>query len=257
MCWCAIKKLFTHSLTHRQTHRPTHGIGNRSIPRSLMFYYIDSERCANNNRFTTTVCPGLPRSSGTRRNIHPLTPIWSSTILYQLLNLLQSIASFLFNLCAWQSFCTISVQVFFSLPLGLAPSTSYSIHFFAQSLSFFTACAHTITTCSAVVLRLHHLILASLYLELLSFSLMPHIYLTILISACRSATSFSFLTGQVSLPCNILLHTQRLYNLPLTINDISLLVSCGTNCLNLFQLIRILASTAASASPFTLNMSPK
>jgi len=88
----------------------------------------------------------------------------------------------------------------------------------------FAAHAHTITTCFAVVLRLRHLILVSLstlYLELLRCSLMPRIHLTILISA--------FLTGQVSLPCNILLHTQLLYNLPLTVNDISLLVSNGTN----------------------------
>ena len=34
-------------------------------------------------------------------------------------------------------FSTISLQVFFGLPLGLAPSTSYSIHFFTQSLSSF------------------------------------------------------------------------------------------------------------------------
>ena len=47
----------------------------------------------------------------------------------------------------------------------------------------------------------------------LSFSLTPHILLTILISARSSATSFSFLTGQVSLPCNILLCTQLLYSL--------------------------------------------
>jgi len=58
---------------------------------------------------------------------------------------------------------------------------------------------------------------------------MQYIHLTILISACWSATSFSFLTCQVSLPCNILLCIQLLYNLPLTINDISLLVSNGTN----------------------------
>jgi len=77
---------------------------------------------------------------------------------------------------------------------------------------------------------------------------MPHIYLTILISASWSATSFSFLTGQVSLPCNILLCTQLLYRLPLIINDISLLVSNGTNCQNLFNSFRILASTAASPS---------
>jgi len=67
-------------------------------------------------------------------------------------------------------------------------------------------------------------------------------HLTILISARWSATSFSFLTGQVSLPCNILLHTQLLYSLPLIINDISILVSNGTNCVNLFHSIRILAS---------------
>ena len=60
---------------------------------------------------------------------------------------------------------------------------------------------------------------------------MPHIHLTILVSAHWSATSFSFLTGQVSLPYNILLCTQLLYNLPLIVNDTSLLVSSGTNCL--------------------------
>jgi len=70
----------------------------------------------------------------------------------------------------------------------------------------------------------------------------------LLIFACWSATSFSFLMGQVSLSCNILLRTQLLYNLPLTTNDISLMVSSGTNCLNLFHPVRILVSTAASAS---------
>jgi len=34
-------------------------------------------------------------------------------------------------------FSTISIQVFFGLPLGLAPFTSYFIHFFTQSLSSF------------------------------------------------------------------------------------------------------------------------
>jgi len=47
------------------------------------------------------------------------------------------VASSLFNQHTWQSFSTISLQVFFGLPLGLAPSTSYSIHFFIQSLSSF------------------------------------------------------------------------------------------------------------------------
>ena len=123
-----------------------------------------------------------------------------------------------------------------------------------------TAHVHTIATCFAVVLKLlssnPSLSLNSL-LGSLSFSLTPYIHLIILISARCSATSFSFLTGQVSLPCNILFHTQLLYNLSLTISDTSLLVNNGTNCLNLFYPIRILTSTAASVSSSTLNMSPK
>jgi len=66
---------------------------------------------------------------------------------------------------------------------------------------------------------------------------------------------FPYRPGLTSM--QMLLRTQLLYNLPLIVNDTSLLVSSGTNCLNLFQPIRILASTAASASPSTLSMSPK
>jgi len=51
-------------------------------------------------------------------------------------------------------------------------------------------------------------------LETLSFTLTSHIHLTILISARWSTTSFSFLTGQVSLPCNILLRTQTAVQSP-------------------------------------------
>ena len=61
------------------------------------------------------------------------------------IHLLWSRASSLFYSRAWQSFSTISLQVFFGLPLGLAPSTSYSIHFFTQSLYSFCTYAHTIT----------------------------------------------------------------------------------------------------------------
>ena len=51
------------------------------------------------------------------------------------LHLLRSIASSLFNLRARQSFSKISVKVLFSLPLGLEPFNSYSIHFFTQTKS--------------------------------------------------------------------------------------------------------------------------
>jgi len=94
-----------------------------------------------------------------------------------------------------------------------------------------------------------HYFLISFNLSLgnLCFTIMSHIHLTIFVSACWSVTSFSFLTCQVSLLCHFC--TQLLYNLPLMISDTSLLVSNGTNCLNLFHPIQILASTAASVSP--------
>jgi len=81
----------------------------------------------------------------------------------------------------------------------------------------FAAHAHTIATCFAVVPRLCHLILVSL----------STLYMEPLLNATHPSNHSHL--------CNILLCTQLLYNLPLTINDISLLVSNGTNCLNLFH----------------------
>jgi len=72
-----------------------------------------------------------------------------------ILHLLRSMASSLFNLHAWQSFSTISLQVFFGIPLGLAPSTSYSIHFFIQSLSSFCSTCpyhHNLFCCSIEIM---------------------------------------------------------------------------------------------------------
>jgi len=140
------------------------------------------------------------------------------------LHLLRSMASSVLNMCAWQSLCTISEQVFFGLPLGLALSTSYSIHFFIQSLRSTCPYCRNLLCCSTEITSSNPSLC-----QLFTFTLTSHIHLTILILAHWSATSFSFLTGQVSLPCNILLHTQLLHNLPLTINDIHLLVSNGTN----------------------------
>jgi len=67
----------------------------------------------------------------------------SSIIPICFLHLLRSMASCLFNARALQSFSTIYLQVFFGLPPGLAPSTSYFIHFFTQSSSSFrNACPY-------------------------------------------------------------------------------------------------------------------
>jgi len=159
---------------------------------------------------------------------------WSKTILNQLLQptMIQftCLTVFLHNLSPG--------------PLGLASSTSYSIHYFNQCLLFVTH-PHTIATCFSVVPRLHRLIFWYLLIRLVpeshktvvclcvcvcvcvhacvyacehacmhvcvcdcilsvssllstrSFILTPHIRLTILISARWSASSSSFLTGQV------------------------------------------------------------
>ena len=53
-------------------------------------------------------------------------------IFISFFHLPRCIASSLFKLRAWHS-----VHVLFGLPLGLEPSTSYSIHFFTQSVSSF------------------------------------------------------------------------------------------------------------------------
>jgi len=143
-----------------------------------------------------------------------------------------SIASSLFKLRAWQCFCTTSFHVLFGLPLRLEPSTSYSIHFFTQSVSSFrSTCPYhrNLFCCSVSIISCIPSLSLSSLLGTLSFTLTLHIHLTILISARWSAISFSFLTCQVSRPCSILLRTQLLYSLPLLISDISLLVSKCTS----------------------------
>jgi len=91
------------------------------------------------------------------------------------LHLLWYMASSLFNIRAWQSFCTTSPQVLFALPFGLEPSTSYSMHFFTKSWSSFrNTCPYHHNLCFAVVPKICHLIwvsLSTLYLELISGSL--------------------------------------------------------------------------------------
>ena len=80
------------------------------------------------------------RMSRYQKNIHPLTYPDHHPIFISLFHILRSIASSLFNLHAFMLdnlFLHNSLQVLFGLPLGLQPSTSYSIHFFTQSVSSF------------------------------------------------------------------------------------------------------------------------
>jgi len=133
---------------------------------------------------------------------------WSSTILYQLppSTTIHSIlpvqftclSSCLYNLCRKSSLVYL---LLWHLPLH-TPYTSSS-----NNCLLFTTHAHTIATCFPVIRRLCHLIivcLSTLYLELFYLNVThpsDHSHL------CLLKCPFSFLTGQVSLPCNILYYS--------------------------------------------------
>jgi len=149
------------------------------------------------------LCPELPGWASTRRKhspTHTYPNHQPSFICF--LHLLRSIASSPFNLHAWQTFRTTTLQSSLVYLLVWHPPLHKFLHPITVSFS-----KHMPIPLQPVVSRLCHLILVSLnsWHETLSFTLMSHIHLTILISARRSATWYSFLTGQVSLPCNILL----------------------------------------------------
>ena len=79
-----------------------------------------------------------------------------------------------------------NLQVFFGLPVGLAPSTSYSIHFLTQSLSSFcSTCSYhcNLFCCSIEIMSFNLSLSLNPLFGNLSCSLTPHICLTILISA--------------------------------------------------------------------------
>ena len=123
----------------------------------------------------------------------------------------------------------------------------FILHTFLHTVIFFLSQhAHSNATCFAVRPRLCHLILVYLSTLLGSWNSVFYVNTThpsnhshcCLLKYHGTATLFSFLTGQISLPCNVLIRS-------------------GTNCLYLFHSIQILAFTAASASLSTLKIAPK
>ena len=126
--------------------------------------------------------PGEPVPEEHSPTDHPDHPIFISFF-----HLPRPIASSLIKLRAWQSFCTTSLHVLFGLPLGLEPSTSYSIHFFTQSVSSFrNTCPyhHNLFCCSISIISSIPSLSVNSLLGTLSFTLTVHIHLTILIPAC-------------------------------------------------------------------------
>ena len=82
------------------------------------------------------------------------------TSFINLLHLLRSIASSLFNLGAWQSFSTTSLRVLFSLP-----PCSGILCFILHVFLLFTTHAHDIAACFALVPIFCHIYLISLNLS--------------------------------------------------------------------------------------------
>jgi len=141
-------------------------------PKYLCSHYLSFQSVIQTILQLSGFCPGKPGWAGTRRNIHPLTPIvvvshplsasfiyydpWHPPCSIYVLDSLfaQSLSKFSFvYLLAWQ------------IPLH-TPDISSPNH-----CLLFTAHAHTIRTCFAVVPRLCHLILVSLSILYLEFHL--------------------------------------------------------------------------------------
>ena len=117
----------------------------------------------------------------------------------------------------------------FSLAYLLAWTLHFILHTFLHPIIVFFSQHMPIPSqfCLAVVSKLCHLFLVSLstpYLELYLVvnATHPSEHSHLCLLKCHLIFHSH---GQVSLPCNILQCTQLLYNLPLTINNISLLVS--------------------------------
>jgi len=186
-CRIPLYHTHTHGMSRRHTHTRTH----------------------TNILWLSGFCPGQPGWARTRRNIHPLTPIVvishplsASSIYYNPRH--PPCLSYVPDKIFPQSLSEFSsVYLLAWHPLLHTPYISSS-----NRCLLFAAHAHTIVTWFGVVLRLSSDPSLSFnpLLGILSCSFTPHIHLTILISAHWSATSFSFLMGQVSLSFMVLAH---------------------------------------------------
>src|SRR5579863_4451071 len=164
----------------------------------------------------------------------------------------RSRASSLLRCNLSMSSLTHSIQVFLPLPLSLLPATTKSLHFDTHSSAplRFTCPNHLNLprlTRSATLIIFK---LSSSSCDLfLSFSVTPHIHLTIILSVLSSCCTLATFRGHVSLPYTITLCTHVLYIFPFIFNDIPLTVRIGASSLNFPQAHFTLVLTASSAPP--------
>lgn len=85
--------------------------------------------------------------------------------------------------------------------------------------------------------------------EILSSGLTFFNYVTINASFLSSLITWSFLTSQVSLPYNLMLHTHVEYNLTFALKGKPLLASKGTKSLNLFHPLILIITLSNTLPP--------
>jgi len=100
--------------------------------------FCTARTCTHNHFTAPWILPGTTRVSRYQKKHFTHSHLsWSSVIPYLLPPSITIHGILPVQFTCMTVFSTISLQVFFGLLLGLAPSTSYSIHFFTQSLSSF------------------------------------------------------------------------------------------------------------------------
>jgi len=153
---------------------------------SLMTVQMFMLLCTH-RRFTALwILSGTTRWAITRRNFHPLTPIMVISRPYLLPPsiTIHGILPVQFT-CMAVFFHNLSPSFLWSFSC-LTPSTSYSIHFFTQSLScFHSTCSYhrNLLCCNTKIMSSNLSLPLNPLLGTLSCSFMPLISLTILISA--------------------------------------------------------------------------
>ena len=148
---------------------------NKMLFPTVKFVYLSPKQQITTTTTTTVLWPFVRdyRVSRYQKKHSPTHHPDHHPIFINFFHLSQSIASSLLKLRAWQSFCTTSFHVLFGLPLGLEPSTSYSIISSPNQCLLFAAHAHIIATCFAVVSILYNLFLVLLSTPYLELCLLP------------------------------------------------------------------------------------